>query len=239
LPDGLPDALKAAVVKGDPAGEAELGLRFLEGRGLTRDPKVGARWLELAATQGQPYAEYRVGALYERGVGVAKDPQLARAWYQKAAAAGNARAMHNLAVMNAEDGGSGKPDYAEAAAGFRSAGEYGVRDSQFNLGVLYGRGLGVPQDLAQSWMWFSLAAQQGDSDAAKKRDEVGGKMDSKTLADAQKRLADFKVRTPSPAVNDAPQPPGGWGDSKAPAPQAAKPASPTPAPSPGAPAAKI
>ena len=85
--------------------------------------------------------------------------------------------MHNLAVMNAEGAGGGKPDYAEAAQWFRKAGQLGIRDSQFNLGILYARGLGVPQDLVQSWLWFSLAAQQGDADAAKKRDEVAAKMD--------------------------------------------------------------
>ena len=68
--------------------------------------------------------------------------------------------MHNLAVLYAQDGGTGKPDYAEALDWFRKAASYGVRDSQFNLGVLYGRGLGATQDLAESWMWFSVGARK-------------------------------------------------------------------------------
>ena len=79
--------------------------------------------------------------------------------------------------MNAEPPVGEKPDYVEAAKWFRKAGDLGVRDSQFNLAILYARGLGVEQDLRQSWLWFSLAAQQGDADAAKKRDEVAAKMD--------------------------------------------------------------
>ena len=237
FPEGQPDSLKTAALAGDALAETELGLRYVEGRALTRDPKTGARWLELAANQGATYAQYRLGALYERGVGVGKDAPLARAWYKKAADGGNARAMHNLAVMDAEDAGAGKPDYVEAAAGFRAAGEFGVRDSQYNLGVLYGRGLGIPQDLAQSWMWFSLAAQQGDADAGKKRDEVSAKLDAKQLAAATKALADFKLKTPAPVANEAPQPPGGW-ETKAPAPQAAKPAAPAASPTPTAPAVK-
>ena len=117
--------------------------------------------------------------------------------------------MHNLAVLIAEDPRDGKPDYAEAAHWFRKAAEFGVRDSQFNLGVLYGRGLGVPQDLGQSWMWFSLAARQGDADAAGKRDEVAAKMDANALAAASKALADFKTQTPSPEANETPAPAGG------------------------------
>ncbi len=147
--------------------------------------------------------------------------QLAMSWYTKAATAGNARAMHNLAVMNAEGAAGGKPDYAEAAQWFRKAGQLGIRDSQFNLGILYARGMGVPQDLVQSWLWFSLAAQQGDADAAKKRDEVAAKMDAPALLAAAKALAEFKASTPSPAANEAPAPPGGW-DAKSAAPQASQ-----------------
>jgi len=92
----------------------------------------------------------------------------------------------------------------------RKAGQLGIRDSQFNLGILCARGMGVPLDLVQSWLWFSLAAQQGDADAAKKRDEVAAKMDAPALLAAAKALAEFKASTPSPAANEAPAPPGGW-----------------------------
>ena len=115
--------------------------------------------------------------------------------------------MHNLAVLYAQDGGAGKPDYAAALDWFRKAATYGVRDSQFNLGVLYGRGLGAAQDLAQSWMWFSLAARQGDADAARKRDEVANRMDGRAMAAAKKMFDGFKAETPDPAVNDAPAAP--------------------------------
>jgi localization factor PodJL len=230
LPAGVSATLRDAANAGDPGAETELALRYLEARGLPRDPKIAARWFEQAATQGLPIAQYRLGALYEKGTGVTRDIQLARSWYMKAANAGNARAMHNLAVLDAEDGGMGKPDYAEAAQWFRRAGELGVRDSQFNLGVLYGRGLGVPQDLVQSWFWFSLASRQGDLDATKKRDEVASKLDSKGVAAATKALTEFKERAPEPSANEAPAPAGGW-EARTDAPQSGRP----PAPSAGGP----
>jgi localization factor PodJL len=228
LPAGMSAMLRDAANAGDPGAETELALRYLEARGLPRDPKIAARWFEQAATQGLPIAQYRLGALYEKGTGVTRDVQLARSWYMKAASGGNARAMHNLAVLDAEDGGMGRPDYAEAAQWFRRAGELGVRDSQFNLGVLYGRGLGVPQDLVQSWFWFSLAARQGDLDAAKKRDEVATKLDSKGVAAATKALTEFKERAPEPSANEAPAPAGGW-EARTDAPQSGR----QPAPSAG------
>jgi len=218
IPAGLAQSLRDRAASGDPAAETELALAYLDGRTIAKDPAAAARWLELAAVQGLPVAQYRLAALYEKGNGVPRDAALAHVWYLKAANAGNARAMHNLAVLIAEDPRDGKPDYAEAAHWFRKAAEFGIRDSQFNLGVLYGRGLGVPQDLGQSWMWFSLAARQGDADAAGKRDEVAAKMDASALAAASKALEAFKTQTPSPEANDPPSPAGAQGRTNEPAP---------------------
>ena len=111
--------------------------------------------------------------------------------------------MHNVAVLLAE-GGDGKPDYAAAAEWFRQAAEYGIRDSQFNLGILYARGLGISRDLQKSYVWFSAAADQGDEDAAKKRDEIGARLDSKELAAAKALAAAFRAKTPTSEANDAP-----------------------------------
>jgi localization factor PodJL len=223
IPANLAQSLRDQVASGDPRAETELGLAYLDGRTIPKDPAIAARWLELAAVQGLPVAQYRVATLYEKGNGVARDTALARAWYLKAANAGNARAMHNLAVLIAEDPHDGKPDYAEAAHWFRQAGGLGVRDSQFNLGVLYGRGLGVPQDLGQSWLWFSLAARQGDADAAAKRDEFAAKLDANAQAAASKALAEFKTETPSSEANEPPSPGGPQSRTTDPAPVPAAP----------------
>ena len=214
LPSGLPTPLRDGVLAGSASAQYELAQRLLDGRGIAQDQKAAARWFEQAANAGFAPAQYRIAALYEKGVGAPKDLALARSWYLSAAKAGNARAAHNLGVMAAEPQGGGSPDYAEAANWFRRAAELGVRDSQYNLAVLYARGLGVDADLRQSWMWFSLAAAQGDSDAAKKRDEVAAKLDATQLAAAQDLFARFRTQTPDPQANDAAPPPGGW-DGKA------------------------
>ena len=38
-------------------------------------------------------------------------------------------------------------------------------DAQFNLAILYEKGLGVPQDSEEATNWYRLAAEQGDVDA--------------------------------------------------------------------------
>ncbi|MGJ0426331.1 peptidoglycan-binding protein [Methylocystis sp.] len=195
--------IERLAVEGNPAAQYEMGARLIEGRGAARDAKAAAHWFEKAAEMGQALAQYRLGSMYERGVGVARDYPRARQWYERAAESGNARAMHNVAVLLAE-GGDGKPDYAAAAEWFRRAAEYGIRDSQFNLAILYARGLGISRDLQQSYAWFSAAADQGDDDAAKKRDEIGARLDSKELAAAKALAAAFRAKTPTSEANDAP-----------------------------------
>ena len=84
----------------------------------------------------------------------------------------------------------GKQQFETAAEWFEQAASRGMTDSQFNLGMLYARGLGVPQNLENSYKWFSLAARSGDADAAKARDDIARSLD----ADAVKRLNDESGR---------------------------------------------
>jgi localization factor PodJL len=65
-------------------------------------------------------------------------------------------------------------------------------------------------------MWFAIAADQGDADAGKKRDEVGAKLDSKELAAAKELVGKFKPAQPARAANDVPPPRGGWENVKGP-----------------------
>ena len=116
-------------------------------------------------------------------------------------------------------GRSGKPDYAAAVEWFRRGAEHGVRDSQFNLAVLQARGLGTGQDLAGAYTWFSVAAKQGDEDAAKKRDEVGARMAQPDLAAAKSAAERWRATSLDPVANDVPLPAHGW--SEAPAKKAA------------------
>ncbi|MBN8999349.1 MAG: sel1 repeat family protein, partial [Rhizobiales bacterium] len=128
---------------------------------------------------------------------------------EKASLQGNARATHNLAVLISE-GAAGKPDYKRAADLFIAAATMNVADSQYNLGVLYARGLGVPVDLVQSYKWFALAAQQGDSEAGKRRDEVAKALKDGDLATARLAVKAFEPKPLDPAANDEPRPDPAW-----------------------------
>ncbi|WP_335645476.1 hypothetical protein [Methylobacterium durans] len=206
VPTGLAK-LRQAALEGDGAAIYELAAREADGRGMPRDLALAAKLYEKLAASGYAPAQYKVAGHYEKGSGVVRDLGQAKLWYGRAAEQGHARSMHNLAVLYAENPGpSGRPDYATASSWFRRAAEFGVRDSQYNLAVLYARGMGVTQDLVQSYAWFSAAAAQGDEDAAKKRDDVGAKLPPSDLANARSIAAGFKPRKAEPLVNEPPQP---------------------------------
>lgn len=56
-------------------------------------------------------------------------------------------------------------DYATALREWRPLAEAGNRDAQFNLGLAYENGLGVPADGAEAARWYRRAAEQDDRQA--------------------------------------------------------------------------
>ena len=56
-------------------------------------------------------------------------------------------------------------DFATSLREWRPLAEQGNADAQFNLGLLYANGQGVPQDYVQARQWYEKAAIQGDASA--------------------------------------------------------------------------
>ena len=193
LPPALigPYSLRHAAAKGDASAQYEVARRFGLGQGVEQDFEKAVMWYMQAAAQGFAPAQYRLATLYERGRGVEKSLQRAMVWYQRAAQLGNVKAMHNLAVVStALD--RNNPNYQAAVYWFKQAASYNLADSQFNLAILYQNGVGVPQNLVEAYRWFSLAARQGDLDAARRKDLLEKKLKKKDLLLAHNMLQAWK-----------------------------------------------
>ncbi len=54
-------------------------------------------------------------------------------------------------------------DYAVALEEWRPLAEQGLATAQFNLGIMYAEGRGVPQDDAEAAAWYRRAAEQGNA----------------------------------------------------------------------------
>lgn len=208
LPAQLPAGLRQSALSGDAAAIYDIASRAAEGRGIPQDMILAIHLYERAAQAGLPPAQERLAMLMDKGIGTARDPKQAAIWYERAAQGGNIRAMHNLATLLAS-GAAGKPDYAAALRWYSEAAEAGLKDSQFNMGVLLTRGIGTRPDLARAYKWFALAAAQGDADAAKKRDELAGRLPSSELKAMQSAIEQWHPRPADAVANEAPVPAGG------------------------------
>jgi len=131
--------------------------------------KAALAEIEKAAALGHPPAQLQLGELYKIGQIYQKDLVSARAWFERAANGGNVLAMHRLGVMAAR-GEGGPIDPKLSIAWFERAASYGLLDSQYNLGATYHptterQGDGV-QNAALAYYWYSVAAKNGDAQAA-------------------------------------------------------------------------
>ncbi|WP_243375508.1 hypothetical protein [Microvirga solisilvae] len=203
IPNVVPGPLRQAALAGDASAIYDIAARASEGRGMPQDMILAIHLYERAAQAGLPPAQERLAMLMEKGIGIGRDPKQAVTWYERAAQGGNVRAMHNLATLLAS-GWNGKPDYAAALRWYGEAAEAGLRDSQFNMGVLLARGIGTKPDLPKAYKWFAIVAAQGDADAAKKRDELAGRMNATDLSAAKAAVEQWHPRPVDATANETP-----------------------------------
>ncbi len=96
--------------------------------------------------------------------------------------------------FEAGDKAYNRGDYAAALREWRPLAEQGDALAQASLGVMYRLGWGVPLDYVQAHLWWSLAASQGNKNAASNRDKVAGMMTPEQIAEAKKLAREWKPK---------------------------------------------
>jgi TPR repeat protein len=76
-------------------------------------------------------------------------------------------------------------DYESAFAEAMPAARRGDADAQYLLGHLYARGEGTEPSLVRAYLWYTLAARQGDEYAAGALVELGRRMSREQVAEAE------------------------------------------------------
>lgn len=149
-------------------GQYQMALVYLNGYGVTKDPKKAVKLLELAAEQKYAAALFDLGVMYTEGKYVTKDLTKAFKFTEKAANEDMASAQFNLGVMYY--GGDGvTQDYHQASKWYKKAAEQNYALAQFNLALMYFEGKGVPKDIKMSYVWNILAARGNYLPAEKSR----------------------------------------------------------------------
>ena len=141
--------------KEDAKTQFHIGRRYAKGEGVPQDYAEAAKWYRKAAEQGVTLAQHNLSAMYAKGQGVEQDHAEAEKWYRKATGQVDAEAQVSQ-------------QYSEEAARQRKSAEQGNLGAQYNLGLKYEKGRGVPQDYAEAVKWYGKAAERGYAGAQTK-----------------------------------------------------------------------
>ena len=77
-----------------------------------------------------------------------------------------------------------------------NAAEQGDADAQYELGWMYDKGNGVPQDYVAAHTFYNLAAANGREEAKTHRDKLAAKMTAEQIAEAQRRAQEWDAAHP-------------------------------------------
>ena len=84
--------------------------------------------------------------------------------------------------------GHGVPESdLESVKWYRRAADQAHPGAQCQLGDMYLYGQGVPKDIVAAYMWFSLSAARGNSQAGEYRDNLAREMKPAQIAEAKAR----------------------------------------------------
>lgn len=161
-----PDAGKAAewfrkaMAGGSRDARVNLGMMYLEGRGVEQDMPYGVDLIRSAADDGYARAQYHMGILYGEGKGVVRDEIHALAWFRKAAEAGYPVAQMHLGLMYA-GGNSVSRDIREAVRWLREGASRYDSVAQYHLAMICMKEPAAECAMAESIGWLNKSALQG------------------------------------------------------------------------------
>ena len=110
--------------QGNAEAQNDIGLLYLEGKGVMANLDEAVRYFQLAAAAGSALGQNNLGGLYRDGRGVSRDYPRAARWFAASASQGNSAGMYNLGLLY--ELGQGVPaDPVHAAMWYALAAEAG------------------------------------------------------------------------------------------------------------------
>jgi TPR repeat protein len=194
--------LRDAAELGHARAAYELGLAYMEGRGVPEDLDLSAKWINRAADLGDPGAEFLVGSSFYGGIGVEQDIPRGLSFLERAADQGHPKAQFLLGQAYVDGVGVKKNAYW-AARWYGKAARGGNPQAQYAFGVMFASGLGVPKSPRRAYQWFSIAAVNGYEKADELRDAMASRLAPAALAKADAKAASFSA-SESVGYADAP-----------------------------------
>lgn len=117
-------AWRPLALSGNAEAQNNLGLLYLDGKGVPPDLGEAVRYFQLSAAAGSALGQNNLGGLYRDGRGVPRDYARAAKWFAASASQGNSAGMYNLGLMY-ELGQGVRADPAQAFMWYALAAEAG------------------------------------------------------------------------------------------------------------------
>ncbi|MBU0514445.1 MAG: sel1 repeat family protein [Proteobacteria bacterium] len=150
--------------KGLPAAQFNLGVFFIRGRGVKKDPAKAAGLFKMAAQAGFAPGAHNLGVMLIRGKGLPANEAQGAKWLRIAADRGFAPSQLLLGKMMRR--GKGVPrDKARGLKLIRAAATQNYPPALFELSLIHGRGKVTPEDRSKSIALMRRAAQAGFPEA--------------------------------------------------------------------------
>lgn len=158
-------------VEGNPEDLDKLGVQYLFGNGVKKDPKQAVIYFNSAAKQGLASAQSHLGSCYYNGTGVSQNYKQAFEWFKKAANKGDVTAQDNLGSCYLLGHGTDQ-NHSDAVEWYQKAADKGNASAQAHLGSCYLYGQGVAADKEKAIYWYEKAAEQGNNTARKNLEKL-------------------------------------------------------------------
>ena len=218
LSEGKPDKdqtvfyFKGAAESGLAVAQYRMGNYATTGEAGPRDDKAALVWFRKGAEQKHPPSMLAAARMLDRGVAGAPDTKAGTVLVKAAAEAGYPPAMNDLGVRLLKGFGIEKNE-KEALTWIRKAADAGLPAAELNLGVFEKESLpkhvltasraGHPValffagdegaekigKLTDAFALYSLAAESGHEEAAKRRDALKAKLSPAQLKEAEGKIA--------------------------------------------------
>ncbi len=151
------DIFRQVAEKGDKEAQLKLGYLYENGLGGPVDIREAVDWYLKSAESGQPIAQYRLGRIYQLGRLDGKPNYSgAKFWYEKAK---NQYVPAAIALGFVYD--TVNDNYQRALDSYQIAIKQGDAIAQFNAGLIYEKGKGVPVNTEKARELYLLAAEHG------------------------------------------------------------------------------
>ena len=162
------DALRwyaKAAEQGSLDAATNIGLMYINGKGVPRDSEKALLWFLRAAEGGDSSAQYDLALMYERGDGVTQDYNEAVRWLKAAAEQSVIPAILDLGDLALHPQGSLKQDAESAVRYYAKASSLGSSEAEAMLGNIHANGILGKKDYDESVKWYRKAAEVGQPDA--------------------------------------------------------------------------